>query len=242
MNTLRNELGNELGNKYILMILNCKKYYYKRYKQINNFLNNKILRGIKYFHVIGDKSKCNNKEYFIDRNANIIYTNTEDDYLSLPHKTICCMKALLENFNFEYILKTDDDQNLVVRHFFLLLDQQIEKKRREKQNIDYFGNLSIVKPHISHNYKIHKEDNFPDNYIVGDHNVFSNGRFYGLSRRNAKDLVENKFDLIKKELCEDWAIAKYQNKDWRNNYFNISTNKIFKDRPESSLIVKYKKI
>ena len=96
-----------------------------------------------------------------------------------------------------------------------------------------------LKNHISAQKIIHKEDNFPDNYIVVDRNVFSNGRFYGLSRRNAKDLVENKFDLIKKELCEDWAIAKYQNKDWRNNSFNILTTKIFKDRPESSLIVKY---
>jgi hypothetical protein len=34
-----------------------------------------------------------------------------------------------------------------------------------------------------------------------------------LSRRNTKDLVENKFDQIKDELSEDWAIAKYQEKE-----------------------------
>ena len=43
------------------------------------------------------------------------------------------------------------------------------------------------------------------------------------------DLVENKFDQIKDELSEDWAIAKYQEKEYRTNTFIFDTLQVLMD-------------
>lgn len=216
------KLKNE-NNTYILMILSCKKYEYKMKEQLQHFDSKGILKNIKYYYLVGDKEKFknSNKDYLFDKK--IIYTNTNDDYLSLPHKVIVGMKALYENLRFDYLLKTDDDQRFVgPLNFFKLLDKKVNEKRP-----DYFGFSIKCREHKTNNWIHHKE--IPRDYLVGDEKIWSNGRFYGLSRRNLKYLLENKFDLIKKELLEDWAIAKYQNLEYRNNFLPIQTDKIFID-------------
>ena len=87
---------------------------------------------------------------------------------------------------------------------------------------------------------VHKEDGFPTGYVVGDDLPFTNGRFYALSKRNVTDLVENKFELIKEELCEDWAIAKYQKLEYRKNICSFETMNIFRDYVEYNEKVKNK--
>tara|TARA_Y100001970_G_C14222019_1_gene853256 strand:- start:1119 stop:1922 length:804 start_codon:yes stop_codon:yes gene_type:complete len=221
-----------LKDSYILMIISCKKYLKERREgQIAQFLKNpQIMQGIRYFHLEGDQSKfVNNPEskYIIDEKNNIIYTNTEDGYISLPHKIICGLTAIYENYKFNYILKTDDDQRLMINNIFGILDKKIKM-----ENPDYLGKIMKVETHnypdakwLINNYKVL----FPKTYYVGDDLPMSNGRFYGLSHRNVKDLVENKYDEIKKELVEDWAIAKYQKKEYRANKMYIETERIFKD-------------
>ena len=76
---------------------------------------------------------------------------------------------------------------------------------------------------------VHKNDGFPTGYIVGDGKPFGNGRLYGLSRRNVEELVKNKYDLIKKEYSEDWAIAKNQKLEYRMNNMYLDNSKIFTD-------------
>ena len=125
------------SDKYILLILNCRKYRHKALYQKKQFLNNRILKGMPYFHVIGDKELCKNNDYIIDQKNRIIYTNTKDDYVSLPHKVICAMKVLYKHFNFEYLFKTDDDQSLMDPSFFVKLDQQIKNKKP-----DYIGHMN----------------------------------------------------------------------------------------------------
>jgi len=221
-----------LKDNYILMITSCKKYVKERREgQIEQFLKNpQIMQGIRYFHLEGDQSKfVNNPEskYIVDEKNNIIYTNTEDGYISLPHKIICGLTAIYENYKFEYILKTDDDQRLMINNIFQILDKQIKM-----QKPDYFGKIFNLNTHnypdatwLIDRYKVL----FPKTYYVGDGLPMSNGRLYGLSHRNVKDLVENKYDEIKKELVEDWAIAKYQKKEYRTNKMYIETEIIFKD-------------
>jgi len=201
-----------LKDDYILMILSCKKYEKeRRVNQIQQFLKNpNIMQGIRYFHLVGDKHKFRkNKKlkYIVDKEKNIIYTNTLDDYLSLPHKTISGLTALYETFDFKYVLKTDDDQRLLNSKIFSILDVVLKMKKP-----DYFGKLCNMKEQVEKWQPIvHKEDGFPTGYIVGDGKPFGNGRLYGLSHRNIEDLVKNKYDLVKKEYSEDWSIAKYQN-------------------------------
>ena len=219
-----------LKDDYILMILSCKKYEKeRRVGQINQFLNNNsIMQGMRYFHLVGDKHKFRkNKKlkYIVDEEKNIIYTNTLDDYLSLPHKTISGLTALYETFDFKYVLKTDDDQRLLNPKIFSILDTVLKNKKP-----DYFGKLCNMEEQVEKWQPIvHKNDGFPTGYIVGDGKPFTNGRFYGLSHRNVYYLVSNKFNQVRKELSEDWAIAKYQHLDHRNNIFTFENMHIFMD-------------
>lgn len=221
-----------LKDDYVLVILSCKKYRKERREaQIPQFLTNqKVMNGMPYYHVEGNQQlftfkKHKNKQYVINEKERVIYTNTKDDYLSLAHKTIMAFKAVVENFNFKYILKTDDDQRLIAPNFFNELHGHLIKK-----NPDYIGRIFLMSEKIEeYQPRVHKEDGFPTGYKVGDGLPFTNGRFYALSHRNVKDLVENKFDLIKEELSEDWAMAKYQNIDYRKNTLCFETMNIFMD-------------
>jgi hypothetical protein len=217
---------------YVLVILSCKKYRKeRREKQITQFLTNpQIMNGIPYFHVEGNPKlftfkKHRKKQYIINEKERVIYTNTKDDYLSLAHKTIMAFKAIVENFDFKYILKTDDDQRLIVPKFFTQLHENLIKTTP-----DYVGRIFNMPEKIEKYQPVmHKEDGFPHGYVCGDNLPFTNGRFYALSKRNVTDLVENKFDSIKEELCEDWAIAKYQKLEFRKNILSFFTEKIFQD-------------
>jgi hypothetical protein len=225
-------MDNSLKDDYILVILSCKKYKdVRRTEQISQFLtDNSVMKGMRWFHVEGNKklfknSRNKNKQYIINEDENLIITNTKDDYLSLAHKTIVAFKAIVDKYKFKYILKTDDDQRLLVRNFFPQLDQQIKNK-----NPDYLGRIfNMEKKLETYQPAVHKEDGFPEGYIVGDGKPFTNGRFYGLSHRNVSYLVSNKFNQVRKELSEDWAIAKYQHLDHRNNIFTFENMHIFMD-------------
>ena len=66
--------------------------------------------------------------------------------------------------------------------------------------------------------------------MVGDNKPMSNGRFYGLSRRNLEDLIRNHYNKIKENNTEDWAIARYQKDIYRYNYLYIETSDVFTDQ------------
>lgn len=225
-------MDNSYKDDYILVILSCKKYRDIRRKgQIKQFLNdNKILKGMRWFHVEGNQNlfkfkKHRGKKYIINENEHIIYTNTKDDYLSLAHKTIMAFKAVYEKYNFKYLIKTDDDQRLVFPQLFDYMHQNLVQSKP-----DYVGRIFNMEKKVeTYQPHVHRDDGFPQGYIVGDGLPFTNGRLYALSRRNTKDLVENKFDQIKDELSEDWAIAKYQEKEYRTNTFIFDTLQVLMD-------------
>lgn len=224
--------NDSLKDDFILMILSCKKYETeRRVGQIKQFLqNNNIMNGMRYFHIVGDTTNMNSDElekgYKIDETNNIIYTNTKDDYLSLPHKTIMGFKALLDNYSFKYIYKSDDDQRVIVPTLFIDISKALLLNKP-----DYAGNMYILPRKIeTYQPRVHAADGFPSNYIVGDGKPFTNGRLYALSRRNIEDLTSNeKFDLIKKELSEDWAIAKYQKDEYRMNNLTFRSLQLMMD-------------
>lgn len=225
-------MDNSLKNDFILMILSCRKYKTERRDgQIKQFLqNNNIMKGMRYFHIVGDTRTMNSddkkKGYKIDETNNIIYTNTKDDYLSLPHKTIMGFKALLDNYSFKYIYKSDDDQRVIVPTLFIDISKALLQHKP-----DYAGNMYILPRKIETYQPVaHAVDGFPNDYIVGDGKPFTNGRLYALSRRNIEDLTSNeKFNLIKLELSEDWAIAKYQKDEYRMNNLTFRSLNLMMD-------------
>ena len=205
---------------YILMILNCKKYQHKAELQKQGWLTNiELFFNLKYFHVIGDKELCKDKEYIFDFENKIIYVNTADDYMSLPAKVITGYKAINETFDYKYILKTDDDQMLYKEGEFSKIIFLLEKQ------ISYYGGKIW-----HHNGGIHLSPNHPEmpKNIMVEPCTFASGRFYYLH----KDLVKNiltKFNIIKHRYLEDHAVGFYIDKNYKQTMVYIDTDLMFKD-------------
>jgi hypothetical protein len=217
-----------MKKKYILLILNCYKYAYKAKKQKEGWL--KILENnnldISYFHVIGDSSKCCELEYMFDHKNKILYTNTKDDYVSLPHKVITSFKAINETFEYEYIFKTDDDQLLLNENFFSCLVNEINKTKYH-----YGGHNCVVKDHYSTYYTLH--DELPRNIFLKG-TTYCNGRFYILSNTSVNYLIKNKFDVIKQDIIEDHSIGLHLDNNLKKHFLNIENYKYFVDMPIST--------
>ncbi len=209
---------------FIMLIMNCKAYKSKAEYQKETWLKY-IPDYIKYYHVIGEEEL--EEEYKFDNINNILYIKNTDDYNSLPHKVITAYKAILENFNFKYLFKTDDDQ-IVVNNKFLHTISNILLSKEPK--VHYGGFIVDVKiPYLSMYYKIHPE--LPNNMII-QRTKYCSGRFYLLSNNAIKYLMCKK-DNICKEYLEDYAIGYYLHEYFKINIFHISTNQFFTDIEKS---------
>lgn len=209
-----------ISKKYILLILNCYKYKDKAIKQKKLWLDKLNNPDMVYYHIIGDAKLCNENQYILDQSNNMIYTNTMDDYLSLPHKIITAIDCINATHNYEYIFKTDDDQNLVDCNFFT---NTITLINHHKYN---YGGYSInVNDHYSNYYTVHSE--LPKVLLLKK-TIYCSGRFYILSKAAVLNLLSKK-DLIKTHIIEDHAIGYYIDNNLKNNILHLNTNKYFID-------------
>lgn len=204
---------------FILLIMSCQKYIHKILKQKSSWLLN-LNKNIVYFHVIGDPSLQTN--YHLDLINNILTIKTEDDYNSLPKKVIKAYEIIQNLYDFKFIFKTDDDQLLESSNFFNTLLPVLEKYEK----VNYGGNLiNIPVDQISTYYQIHPE--LPKNLLVKKC-TYCNGRFYLLSNKAVKWLVQFK-DSIEKEYFEDYAIGYYLSSDLKKDFLKLNTSFYFKD-------------
>jgi hypothetical protein len=206
--------------------MNCKKYEWKADIQRNTWL--KFIPGfIKYYHVIGDE-ELETEYKFINNNneANILYVKTPDDYNSLPNKVITSFKAVNETFNYKYVFKTDDDQNLINEKFFEVLYKILLQTIGPP--IHYGGHIvEITRPFISEYYKIHSE--LPKNIPI-QITKYCSGRFYFLSSKALRNLITKRESIIK-EFLEDYAIGYNLHIFFKSNMLKLNTDKAFVDIP-----------
>ena len=209
-----------IDQKFILLIMNCKKY--KNKALIQNFTWLKTIPSdLKYYHVIGDETLETN--FVFDDEAKILWVKTPDDYNSLPKKVIEAYQAVNTYFNFKYIFKTDDDQVLTNPNFF----NTIQKLLLNKNPVSHYGGfiVDIKFPTLSKYHTIHPE--LPKNIPVYA-TKYCSGRFYFLSKDAIIDLI-NKKENIRKEYFEDYAIGFNLDKTYKTDILSICTNKIFVD-------------
>lgn len=208
-----------IEQEYILLIMNCKKYYQKAKIQKESWLKY-IPSYLQYYHVIGEPELDSN--YKFDYENNILWIKVEDDYNSLPKKVIRSYEAVYETFDFKYILKTDDDQMLINNRFFDIINNLTIVRPK----IHYGGFIVNVKnDHISDYYKIHQE--LPTNLLVKK-TQYCSGRFYFLSKQAAAFLIDRKNE-IEEEYFEDYAIGFHLAPYFKQNMVNIHTHKFFND-------------
>ena len=188
----------KIKQDYILIILNCYKYKYKRQLQIDTWL--KIIPPeLKYFHIIGDKEKCGDKNFLIDTSNNIIYTSTPDDYPSLPYKLITALDAIHNTYDYKCVFKTDDDQVLLQNDFFHRLIKILNEKL-----FDYGGYIvNIIQDRISSYWR--KHSSLPKNYLLKK-TQYCNGRFYLLSEKSIVGLLKYK-NFFKNCFIEDHMVG-----------------------------------
>lgn len=202
---------------YVLMILNCNQYKYKADFQKKTWLT-KLPTNIIYFHVIGRPDLID--EYQFDISNNLLYVRNEDDYISLPSKTINAINAIHANYDYKYILKTDDDQMLIDSNFFNNLFNTLNINQAH-----YGGYIIKCKEHISIYNMIHTE--LPADILLKAC-AYSSGRFYFLSKEVVPFLLLKK-QLIYTHFFEDHAIGYHLSNFPLLKILSFDTSKSFID-------------
>ena len=194
-------------------------------KQKQTWLSTSLPKEIIYYHVLGNPDLPTDFE-FVD-SERILWVKTPDDYNSLPKKVIASYYAITQRFQFQYILKTDDDQKLVNEKFFNNITNTI---RNLKPKVHYGGKIvDVERPYYSKYNLIHPElpENLPIQAIK-----YCNGRFYFLSKEAVSYLL-SKRDKIEKEYLEDYSIGLHIHPMYKTNICNVASDKIFVDQEES---------
>ena len=209
-----------IEQQVIMLIMNCRKYEWKADIQRNTWLKS-VPSFIKYYHVIGNEDL--ETEYKFVEEVKILYVKTPDDYNSLPNKVITSFKAVNDTFNYKYIFKTDDDQNLINENFFEVLYKLLNAKGPP---IHYGGHIvEVTTPYLSEYYKLHPE--LPKNLPI-QITKYCSGRFYFLSYKAIQNLL-TKRETIVKEFLEDYAIGYNLHIFFKTNMLKLNTNKVFED-------------
>ena len=216
-----------LEQDFIMLILNCKKYYKKAAFQKKTWLP-KIPNYLKYYHVIGDETL--DIDYKFDNVNNILWLKVADDYNSLPKKVIAAYNAISEIFLFKYIFKTDDDQILTKPQFFDIITNLIKNMSPSPHYGGYI--VDVKQPYLSQYNRIHPE--LPSKLPLYK-TKYCSGRFYFLSK-NAIFYLISKRESIEKEYLEDYAIGYNLNEIFKTNILNISTNHYFTDIENSDFL------
>ena len=211
---------------YILLIMNCIQYKEKAQRQRDSWLK-ELPTSIIYYHVIG--IPLLDRDFIFSEKEHILYVKTKDDYNSLPQKVISAYDAIYRSFHFQYIFKTDDDQNVLSFHhnglnnFFDMVIQQIEN---DKIQYHYGGKIiNITRPHYSQYHKIHPE--LPPNLPILQ-TKYCNGRFYFLSYDAIQSLIDKKY-VFQNEYFEDYAIGFHLNEQFKKHVLFIDSDIFLRD-------------
>ena len=214
-----------LKQDYILLIFNCHRYRYKALKQKESWIP-LLPETLLYFHVLGDPTL--ETDYLFIKEDNILLVKIEDDYNSLPKKVIRAYKAIKETYQFKYIFKTDDDQQVTNIKIFDTIISLLDKKYDfQDVKIHYGGHIVDIKhTYLSQYYRIH--DELPKDLLVKS-TKYCSGRFYFLSGDAIKFLIEEKKELIKEEYLEDYAIGYHLQDKFKTRMLPLDTGKYFVD-------------
>jgi hypothetical protein len=209
-----------LEQDFIMLIMNCKKYFEKAAYQKKTWLPG-VPSFLSYYHVIGDESL--ESDFKFDDVDRILWIKVADDYNSLPKKVIRAFKAVYSTFQFKYLFKTDDDQILVKPQFFSTLTGIISNK---VPKIHYGGYIVDIKqPYFSEYHRIHPELPKQLPLLV---TKYCSGRFYLLSKSAISNLL-GKRELIEKEFLEDYAIGFNLDPIYKKDMLSLATNQFFTD-------------
>ena len=210
---------------YLLLIFNCYKYRDKALKQKETWLQS-LPSNLLYFHVLGEPNLETDYQFLTE--DNILLVRVEDDYNSLPKKVIRAFLAIQSVYQFKYIFKTDDDQQVTNIKFFDIIISLLNKKWDDPDSRLHYGGqiVNVQKTYLSQYYRIHAE--LPQDLLVKA-TKYCSGRFYFLSQDAIRFLVEEKKELVEAEYLEDYAIGYHLSDLYKTKMLPLDTNKYFTD-------------
>lgn len=210
---------------YLLLIFNCKKYRFKAQKQKETWITN-LPSNLLYFHVLGEPFL--ETDYQFLPKDNLLLVRVDDDYNSLPKKVIRAFLAIQSVYQFKYIFKTDDDQQVTNIKFFDTIISLLNKKWDDPDSRIHYGGhiVNVQKTYLSQYYRIHAE--LPQDLLVKA-TKYCSGRFYFLSKDAVNFLVEEKKGDINEEFLEDYAVGYHLSDSYKTNLLALDTNKYFTD-------------
>jgi hypothetical protein len=210
---------------YILLIFNCYKYRDKAQKQKETWITN-LPSNLLYFHVLGEPFL--ETDYQFLPKDNLLLVRVDDDYNSLPKKVIRAILAIQSVYQFKYIFKTDDDQQVTNIKFFDTIISLLNKKWDDPDSRIHYGGhiVNVQKTYLSQYYRIHAE--LPQDLLVKA-TKYCSGRFYFLSKDAVNFLVEEKKGDINEEFLEDYAVGYHLSDSYKTNLLALDTNKYFTD-------------
>ena len=227
----------EEDKKIILLIMNCYRYSWKADLQRASWLK-MLPKEIVFYHVLGNPSLP--QEFVFNEMERTLIVKTPDDYNSLPKKVIAAYKAVFKTFEFQYIFKTDDDQDLIQPKFFDTLigllnpskvQTQVQVSTTKKPKSHYGGNIvDVSRPYLSKYHTIHPE--LPVNLPVYA-TKYCSGRFYFLSYEAVAYLIKQR-EKIEREYLEDYAIGFNLHSYFKENMLKLQTDKYFQDQKYDS--------
>lgn len=207
----------------VWLILNCQKYVKKAQFQKRTWLAT-LSPAFLYFHVLGDPAL--DAPYRFDVDSHTLWVKVEDDYNSLPKKSIRAFRAVRETYDVHYLFKTDDDQILVRPQFPLLVKTMLDEKKKQGRPSHYGGGVvEVSQPYLSQYFRIHPE--LPQHLPIL-RTTYCTGRFYFLSAP-ALACVLAKQPLIEAEYLEDYAIGYHLDDRFKTNLFALKTTLAFTD-------------
>lgn len=181
--------------KICIVVLSCDKYK----DRIENLQKN-LLNNINYdYYIIRADHTLNSSQI----NNNILTVNCEECYENLPKKTLMAYKYLYNNFDYDYILKIDDDTMINIP----ILEKFIENKFL---NLDYLGGKAGGHVDIKWHFGKCKNPELNNKkYWNGYNGYWCGGGFgYILSRPSISILLrEDNYKYICEEIYEDKAIG-----------------------------------
>jgi len=207
---------------FILLIMNCYRYSDKADQQRDTWLKS-IPEQIKYYHVLGDPNLEN--EFHFDEKERKLIVKTLDDYNSLPKKVIAAYHAVFKTFEFKYIFKTDDDQELVQPKFLDILMGLLSKPNAKGTKRPHYGGhiVDVPQAYLSKYYKIHPE--LPE-YLPVYATKYCSGRFYFLSYEAIQNLIKQR-EKIEAEYLEDYAIGFHLHPFFKEHMLKLQTDNFF---------------
>ena len=210
---------------YLLLIFNCYKYRDKALKQKDTWLQS-LPSNLLYFHVLGEPNLETDYQFLTE--DNILLVRVEDDYNSLPKKVIRAFLAIQSVYQFKYIFKTDDDQQVTNIKFFDIIISLLNKKWDDPDSRLHYGGqiVNVQKTYLSQYYRIHAE--LPQDLLVKA-TKYCSGRFYFLSLNAVQFLIKEKKELVEAEYLEDYAIGYHLSDLYKTNLLALDTNKYFTD-------------